>query len=323
MRQMYQICWASHEEVMFRKEQDINYIFNCFAFGCLSTESRAVGDSEMTTHCHFGACSDDPHELFNVMRYPYTRYFDNEYGRRGSIGERKPYIMQIDGLYHMQTFCSYVFRQSLHHGLTMTPFGYKHNSVNAIFQKELGKCPPPDLLERRYMYKYLPRSFRDVPSGYRMSSNGLLLREDVIDTAYVEELYISPRNFLYQMNRKDSTEWKKEQEADRNGLPPITLENVEPACFRQMIPQFLNNDNSRSYRHDIDDLEMCGLIDNLYLPRTGHKSIYELTRFEKNDLANYIYNSIRNGEIARLLGRNPGLPDKAQISRCLALKYDR
>lgn len=319
MRSFCQICWSSHEEVMFRKVQDINYYFNCFALACLETESRPVCDSEMTTHCHEGVFSDYPAALFSFQRYPYTRYFNSEYGRKGQIGERKPYITEIQGFHHTAAFISYVFRQGLHHGLSQTPFGYPHNSVNAIFRKALGKEPAKDLIDRRKMSRFLPRSARNIPDNYRMNSSGLLLREDVIDTAYVEEFYITPRNFLYQMNRISNDSWKEDQAADNNSIAPVTLELVEPKCYLPHISRMLNNENARHYREHIDDLDLCSLIDNEYILRLDKKSIYELTRTERNDMANLLNDDFKNGNLAKLYGRDPGLPDSSQIKRCMAI----
>ena len=321
MRKMYHLSFSSHEEVMFRSEEDINYGFNCFALACLETDSRPLADSEMTTHVHFGLYTDAPEQTFSSFRYMHSRYFNSKYKRRGSLGEKAPFLLAVDGLNHSVTMLSYIFRQALHHGLSDSPFGYRHNSVNVIFQKELGKSASTDLIRSSHMSKFLPRPRRDIPGGYRMDKSGLLLREDVIDTAYVEELFITPRNFLYQMNRPSSDQWKQEQMEDNNGLPPISLSDLEPECFRPSIQQMLQNETARNYRNRISDLELCSLIDNFYLKGMSKETIYELTPAERKSLGNRIYSDMRNGKISALLGRNPGLPDIAQIRRC-ALCFD-
>lgn len=304
---------------MFRSEEDINYAFNCLAVAGLETDSRLLADSEMTTHVHFGAYTDDAFHLFSRYRYPYSRYFNSKYGRRGRLGERTAFFLEVDGLLHSQTMLSYIFRQALHHGLADSPFGYRHNSVNVIFKNALGKSSTEETIGRTHISKYLPCSAGDIPDGYRMSRSGLLLREDVIDTSYVEELYISPRNFIYQMNRLSSEKWKQEQMEDNNGLPPVSLEIIEPKCFQSTMQQLILNETGRSFRNDITDLELCGLIDRHYLPGLHKKSIYELDGYERKSLGNCLYSDFRNGTINRLLGRNAGLPDKKQISRCAVI----
>lgn len=316
MRKLNHVTFASHDEVMFRCEEDINYAFNCFALACLETDSRPLADSEMTTHSHFGIFTDNPKEVFTKFRYPYSRFFNSKYKREGRLGDRNPFILEVEGLQHSQTMLSYIFRQGLHHGLSDSPFGYKYNSVNVIFMDALGKRHTPEILDRRQMGRFLPRSHSVIPSGYRMSKSGLLLREDVIDTSYVEEIFISSRNFLFQMNRVSSEQWKEDQKEDNNGLPPITLEDIEPLSFRPSVSQMLLNESSRNFRNDITDLELCALIDGHYLPELGKQTIYELSEPERNRLGNRIYADIKNGTISTMLGRNAGLPNVAQIRRC-------
>lgn len=305
---------------MFRSESDINYAFNCFALACWETESRPLADSEMTTHSHFGVCTDNARQLFSQFRYPYSRYFNNKYGRTGRLGEREAFFLEVDGLMHSQALLSYICRQGLHHGLSDSAFGYRHNSVNAIFRNVLGKGSLPDILPRTQMGRYLPRTHRDVPDGYRMDCNGLLLREDVIDTTYVEELYLSPRNFLYQMNRLSSEQWRNEQEEDGNGLPPVSLESLEPAYFKPSMSQLLLNESGRNFTNRISDLELCKLIDNVYVKRLGLRSIYELSENGRKNLGNGLYSDFRSGKISVLLGRNSGFADVGQIRRCAAIK---
>lgn len=319
MRKTCHISFSSHEEVLFRCKEDINYGFNCFAIACMYTESRPIADSEMTTHTHFGLQTDSPGEVFRRERYAYSRYFNSKYRRRGRLGEKYPFILETDGLLHIQTLVTYVFRQGLHHGLTATPFAYPHNSVNAIFREELGKTASVELMPRDQWYKYIPDSEYNIPDGYRMDSSGLLLREDIIDTSYVQILYVSPRNFLFQMNRLSDDKWRDEQMTDKSGFPPITLDRIEPSAYSSNISQMLNNESGRSCSNRITDLEMCGLIDNLYVPRMGRESVYDLSPGDRAELGNRLFQDIKNGSIAKMLGRNPGFPDLRQIKRCAVI----
>lgn len=320
MRKVCHISFSSHQEVLCRCEDDLNYLFNCFAIACMETESRALADTEMTTHAHFGTLTDNPDEVFRRIRYSYTRYFNFKYGRRGSIGENKPFVLSTEGIQHTQVMISYVLRQALHHGLSDTPFGYPYGSVNVIFKKALGKNIEPKLLSERQWYKYLPKTQRKFPENYRMDENGLLFREDVIDTSYVEEIYISPRTFLYHMNRYSNDNWKIEQEKDGNGLKPISMIDIEPPCFHSDIPSFLINESSRSFRPGISDLELCWIIDNSLIPTMARPSIYSLSDSEKNNIGNQIYFDIKNGKTSKIIGHNAGLPDLKQIKRCLNIR---
>ena len=56
-----------------------------------------------------------------------------------------------------------------------------------------------------------------------MSENGLFLRESVLDTVQVENMYVTPRAFNYYMSRRSGEEWEKEQEKDNIAGKPISL----------------------------------------------------------------------------------------------------
>lgn len=200
MRKTVHLCLSSHDEVMYRNEADLIMGFNCLAAATLKTESRLMAEGFMATHNHSLLQTDDYKEVMRSSRYSYARYFNAKYSRKGRLGERYFFALEIEGLHHYTCAENYVLRQGLHHGLSATAFGYPHCSANAIFRKELGKDVPSPTLPNEKRYLYLPDGV-NIPHTFRMSESGLLFREDIVDTAYVEELYISPRIFLYQMNR--------------------------------------------------------------------------------------------------------------------------
>lgn len=325
MRKTYHCCITSHDEVMFRDEEDFIHGFNCYAAAVLETESRHLADGFMSSHVHFGLQTDGYAEVIGRYRYSYSRYFNSKYGRRGRLSLKDYLHLELDGLYHIQTCLSYIMRQGLHHGITPTPFGYPHCSVNVVFQKELGKSAPATLLPDCGRYKYLP-SGAVVPNEYRMDSSGLLLREDIVDVKYVEEVYVSPRNFLYQMNRISDDRWEQEQREEKSGSPVITLDVIEGTDSPEDIKRMKVNELGRVDRRQMTDMELCSLIDKRYLPLAGKRSrpphsIYELTRASRNDLANRVWQDIKSMQHRR--------PDKfpskdiseRQLIRCLALRY--
>ena len=159
-----------------------------------------------------------------------------------------------------------------------------------------------------------------------MDRSGLLLREDIVDVKYVEEVYVSPRNFLYQMNRISDDRWEQEQREEKSGSPVITLDVIEGTDSPEDIKRMKVNELGRVDKRQITDLELCSLIDKRYLPLAGKRSrpphsIYELTRASRNDLANRVWQDIKSMQHRR--------PDKCpskdiserQLIRCLALRY--
>ncbi|MBQ9892424.1 MAG: hypothetical protein IJM35_04640 [Bacteroidales bacterium] len=265
-RKTIHLCLSSHDEVMYRSEADLIMGFNCLALAVLSTESRFLAEGFLTTHHHLLLQTDSPKEVMYRSRYAYARYFNSKYFRKGPLGEKKYFSLETDGLYHVTAALNYVLRQGLHHGISSTPFEYRHCSANAFFRKELGKFDSPELMPAKNRYLYLPKNQSLPAEKYRMSYDGMLFREDIIDTAYVEEIYITPRNFLFQMN-KVMGERDKDEQSKENNMPPVTAEAIESG-----VPDFNPRDfkvfeQGKVDRKRMTDLDLCEIIDSQIVPR--------------------------------------------------------
>lgn len=155
-----------------------------------------------------------------------------------------------------------------------------------------------------------------------MDKNGLLLREDIIDTSYVEELYISPRSFLLHMNRYSDEKWIMEQQEDGNQVPPITLETVEPDA-KHNIKWLLDNERGRVDYGYYSDIELCEMIDNDYVPRfckeNDAPSIYLLSERQRRDIGNLIWKEFSSGLANKKRGVAVKKARKEQLARCLIL----
>lgn len=324
MKETYHICHSSHEEVLFRSERDLIIGFNYLAVTAFDTDSTILADGFLSTHHHEVVRTDDPLTLGRRYRFAYTRYFNAKYCRKGSIGENRQFIMKVDGLYHTQALLNYVLRQGLHHGLSATPFGYKHCSANSVFRIELGRTIVPPLLAERDRYLFLPRNIK-VPLKYRMSSDGLLLREDVEDTAYVESVYVSPRNYMFQMNRisdgKDIVEQQKE-----NSMPAVTLEAVERGVPSFDPSKAFVAEQGRVNKNRMTDIELCHIIDDTILPGRFFKggqdsSIYLLSERARAELGNNIWKEYRSAQNQRRDSPFSGrIITEDQLRRCLCIK---
>ena len=324
MRKTVHLCLSSHDEIMFRSEEDLNVGFNCLAAAVLETESRLMAEGFMTTHSHYLLQTDYFKQVIRLSRYAYARYFNAKYSRKGRLGERKYFVLEINGLHHTLSASNYVIRQGLHHGLASTPFGYEHCSANALFRKELGKTFGPPLLPDHLRHRFLP-SHSGIPAKYRMSESGLLLREDIIDTAYVEEIYISPRNFLFQMNRIAGEEDFRKQR-DENGLPPVTMETIENGVSGFNLARARVFEQGKVDKSKMTDLELCNLVDNAILPRyskNGQRtSVYLLPESRRAEIAENLWRE--SSEVLKWHKRGGPLQGKTvtenQLRRCLIIR---
>ncbi len=304
MKKTYHICISGGNEVLCRDEEDYIRFFNCLAMACAETGSSLLADSIMSNHIHECVRTSSPERLIKNQRYKYSRYFNAKYKRRGRLGEKIPFITELQGLYHTIAALSYVFRNAVHHGVAPTPFAYQHCSARVIFGQATGHEPDKDLMPRHNISVHLP-SRKKCPAGYRMDRNGLILREDVVDTVDVEHMFGTARAYLYYMNRLSCEEWRREQEKDKGQNSPITIETIENGIRLQTMDQMLRNEHGKNDYRVMDDRRLCHLIDKVILPKIGASSVYLLSQEDKS-------------AIARNLLREHRLPE-SQIRRCLAM----
>ena len=307
---------------MYRNEEDLIMGFNSLALAVIETESRLLAEAFMPTHNHKVIQSDCPEDLFRKERYTYTRYFNAKYHRRGRLGERHCFQLTVEGVHHTQTLLNYVIRQGIHHGLVSTPFEYKHCSANCFFKKELGRLADSALIKEELEYKYLPEH-KKIPLGYHMGADGLLLRDDVVDSKYVQEIYITARNFLFQMN-KLTDEKAVQIQQEENESPPVTLDMLERGVQEYDYQKALVNEQGRVNNNILTDLEMCHVIDEKILPRyfkdNEERSIYSLPESKRAEIGNALWLESRDSfgrHGKNILCNKKTSP--AQIRRCLAL----
>ena len=306
MRKTYHLCLSSHEEVMHRSIEDYAYDVNCFALAVHRTESRALADAVMSTHDHFCVQTDVIKKLAYIRRNAYTRYFNTKYERSGRLGEPVHFIKELEGIRHITAAVSYVNRNPLHHGQTSTPFGYRFCSANAVFRKDLGKGDFRYELRNSKKKQLIPNNC-SLPEGYRIDGSGMILQEDIIDVRYVEELYVTPRSFLYMMNRYSDENWVREQIEEDPSRPAVTLDVIEQGIEEESVERMLSNEKGRVNLALLTDMELCGMIDNEYVPKYGKISVYHLADKEKATIGNDLW---------RRLGRRT---NEKQIRRCLVM----
>lgn len=302
MKESYHICFTSHEEVMFRDEEDHGMFVNLMALRGYSQETEIVVDAEMSTHVHMGIFSREPQRYAAALRMSYTKYFNYKYDRKGRMGEKYTFQLKIEGHVHQMVFQSYILRNGLHHGASATALGYPYCSVRDLFMEDIGLVSErPVNMSRVDMLSRLPRH-AEFPDEYQMNEHGVFTRRSFMEIRRAEQYYGSPRNYLYQMNRLTDESWSREQLSDGTG-EPLTLNDIE-RTDEKSIAQMLKNESGRCYsRTRMQDLDVCRLIDKDLLPSYGVTSVYLLTESQKRQIARLLYNEYH-------------LPEH-QIRRCL------
>lgn len=288
MNGMYHLSISSMDGVLFRSEEDYRRGYNCLGLSMFKTNTLLYSDSFMSNHLHLSVVSGDAYGFINNFSMRYKKYFNNKYHRQGS-NKWSVHIVKIEGINHILTAWSYIFRNGLHHGESSTAFDYAYSSVNSIFMKELGKKEEKIITNRSEIASYLPR-YSEFPDTYQMNENGMFTHSSLTQVKEVEMQYLTPRSFLYYMNRLSTEEWRKEQNKDNNGKDPITIELIEHNMINEPISKLLSNEYGRKNNSHKSDLEVCNLIDNIYIPKYRKTSIYDLSKNEKQQIFNELFN---------------------------------
>lgn len=308
MKKTFHLCLSAGDEIMFRDLEDYHRGFNCFASALYKTDSTGLVESFMSTHTHQLVQTRCPEEFMYNFRQPYTMYFNNKYHRKGRLGERHHFTVEITGHHHTIAAASYVLRNALHHGIAPIPYAYPHCSANAIFSKEMGKFNNEPLLPERSYYKYIGRRC-EYPESYKMTKGGVFTRRTVLDIPQIEALYGTPRAFNYYMSRKSSEEWETEQQKDGNSLAPVNLETIEKGVGLHETDRMHLFENGKADYRKTTDIELCTELDILARTRYGKHSVYELSLKEKEETAEHLY------QVRHL--------NESQIRRCLVLPKHR
>ena len=302
MRKILHLCWSGGDEVLFRSEEDYRHGIICLCLAAVKSDTRLLAYCFMSNHVHMCVNSERTEYFIKCFRYAYSRYFNSRYFRKGRLGERNFFILEIEGLYHFLTAIAYVLRNPLHHGICSTPFEYEFSSVRAAFRKELGYVNEVSYMPEKKLYRYLPdRNL--LPETVKMNIHGLIMPESVIDVYDLEHQFSTARSYLYFMNRISGKNWEAEQAEDMNGRPPIRIEDVEQGVRGLDMKTLLSNEYGRSNYKSMTDIEVCHEIDINIVKSFGTVSVYRMTRSQLK-------------EVARILACRYHLP-RAQIVRCL------
>lgn len=302
MTNLYHICYSSHNEVMFRSDEDMDRFFNILAVEALKTGSQILADAEMSDHVHICLFSTCVEELIHKTRYAYTMYFNRKYHRNGRLGEKNYFRTELNGRHHILAGISYVMRQGLHHGLTALPFEYRHCSANCIFAEDRGVHAFRAQLPNKSRYKYLPGE-KSIPDNIRMSDSGLIFREDIIKVRYVEELFGSVKNFMFYMTRNSDEKWNSEQREENAQTEVISLGLIEGNDSTNDLRKMIANEKGKVDYTMASDIELCNYIDSTILPyyakliglNPQEVKLYDFSLEVREKIANDLIATGRNG----------------------------
>ena len=304
MKRTYHFCWSGGDELLFRTKEDYIHGIVCLALAAYKTDATILAYCLMSNHIHICARTENTKEFIRSLRYPYSCYFNSRYKRKGRLGERQVFTLEIRGLHHLLTAIAYILRNPLHHGICDTPFEYPYSSVRAIFRKELGFELNEGTKISVKHYSRMPDRNR-LPHKIMIDSDGLILSEHIVDVADLEHQFSTARSYMYYMNRLSGETWEKEQSNDGPDTTPIRISDIENGVNRVSVQQLLANEHGRHNQNAVHDIELCRIIDRLLNDRFGGRTVYQLSLDQVQQAASFIKSRYHIGT--------------EQVQRCLAM----
>lgn len=301
----YHICVASDYEIMFRCESDYQRAFNCLALAVNETHSVLLADSIMSNHIHFCVQTSSLQALVSKFRISYQRYFNHKYHRTGLLGDDGFTAVELETPTHCLVAITYVLRNPLHHGVTVTPFEYTHSSVKCYFRKELGNPLNVNSLSAKRSRANVAHCCK-LPVDYYVEPSGQICRDSVIDVRHVEHLFGSPQEFLINLVRSSTKKWREKIASELNSTDIVSLESIE--SNRESIRKLEENERGQFNTTVNSDQFLCEIIDNELLPGINKESVYQLPMNDVVAIARHL-----------MLKYKASVP---QIARCLAVSDD-
>ena len=287
MRRTYHLCWSGKDEVIFRTKEDYIHGIICLCIACHETGGRLLAYCFMSNHVHICLRSDNVSRFIKAFRYSYSRYFNSKYGRRGRLGEKHFFIMEVHGLHHIIAVISYILRNPVHHGICRTPFEYEFSSVSAAFATELGHSSVSEGPNGKIPHWQIP-SRHILPQNVSISHNGYIIPRSIIDTVDLEHKFATARTYLYFLNRLSGEEWEKEQEKDNSGKPPVKIEDIEIGIKGASLRKMLAYENGRNRSQDVNDIQLCTMIDEMITKRDGSSTVYTITKEHAQEISDFL-----------------------------------
>ena len=305
MKDLFHVCMTAHKEVMTRNFDDARDFTNLMALAAFRNDTSILADSVMSNHVHFIILSESPQKFALSLRYSLTKHFNHIYGRTGRLFDKRVFIRKLEGTKHIQMAINYCLRNGLHHGQSETAFAYPFSTCNYIFSRARGILNPNLSYNRAEIQSSLPKNSY-FPDYFAIDNQGVISRDTFQEIRLAESWYGTPTNYIYNMNRRTTEDWIKEQEKDDVASDPITLKIIEKGVQFDSESDMLKNEmGGRASVVNMNDLEVCSVVDNDILGRYKTKSIYQLNDKRRCQIALELINDCHINAI--------------QAARCVAI----
>lgn len=316
MRAPYHYCYTSHGEVLCRDDEDFCRLLCRIAQISETMNAGIFAYALMSNHAHQIIETDNLPEFSRRLRHSYTSTFNKKYHRKGPLGEKNFFSLELRGIEHKAAAISYVLKNPVHHQVCVNPFSYPYSTADLYFGSAVGKagCGSGTVLTQKErvhetLARKLLRRSKPLTDLLRLDDRGSIDPASFVEYKAVETIFGTYNAFQYNLHRRDYEEWKQQQKQDGTDDEPVTLGSIEPWMSREEVEAF-ERKSKHWYREEaVSDMELCRIIDTDIINRYGRESYWHLTEDEKKETAKWLMENFNASE--------------AQVCRCLALPYKK
>ena len=183
----------------FRDEEDFKVGMNLVASTAFSIGVRILAFILMSNHVHFVlACTEEEAARFiTEFKRVYSRYLSHKYRVKETLRRNgtdiQPLTLEEESL---ERAIAYVQMNCVAANICLSPEAYPWGTGQAFFRVSPLKGVPVGSLAARARYRLL-HSKVDIPSGWLVGDDGILLPGSYVDVRFVESLYRTPKRMDY------------------------------------------------------------------------------------------------------------------------------
>lgn len=251
-------------KVVFRTKEDFIYAINRLALCADRTSTAILAYCFMSTHFHLIVRTHYIRDFIITYKRALTKHLNTKQGRSGAmfnISHR-----ELLTLNEMVIGLNYVLKNPIHHGICHTPFSYPYSSVGCYFKEELY----PTASKKRTEAFCTPQKLDSITrkgifGSFTIEPHQKIASFEIIDPQFFVSntdtcnLYGSPKNFLYQLNKPLSEEVEK---------------------FGSDFEKYAKYESTISLGEKLLDWDVCQFIDSAISP----KKVGELTDEDRSNL---------------------------------------
>lgn len=305
MKKLLHLCFTSKEEVLCRCARDYEIMISRIGQAAFHNNTEILAYAVMSNHVHLVVQTADPSRFIKTVRSSYNQSFNYIYRRKGPLGERGVFKLELVGRQHIIDALTYVLQNPVHHKVTENPFDYPYSSMNLYYRNS--QADNFQRVDSTPLSHRLVQRNVSLPDKVRYGESGIILPSSFLELQMVENLYGTYNAFQFLSHRKNYYEWAESQRKENKDAPKVNLHAIEPLMDNDTV----NYIESSSYRWSkgkmMTDMELCSIIDNDLIHRYNKKSYTELTTSERNRIA------------SKLLDKYKFKVSEEQVRRCLGV----